>query len=235
MFFSKFHLPPICLFIWPCGVAYEILVPWLGTEPVPSAGDVWSPNHRTAREVPISIFNFVRGFIWCLVTSGSQFIFGSRRPKLWKWCTCEYITRVLTIDFTVGWAVWTICIGGFPNVSIFRCFSCLSVYLYECMCGAKSLHSCPTLCDPMDCSALGCSVHSILQARILEWVAISLSRESSWPRDQTVSFMSPALAAGFFTTIYIWICTCICVHTIYVCVCVCVCVLLIERTKKETK
>ena len=40
---------------------------------------------------------------------------------------------------------------------------------------AKSLQSCPTLCDPMDCSLLGVSVHGILQARTLEWVAISFS------------------------------------------------------------
>ena len=42
--------------------------------------------------------------------------------------------------------------------------------------------SCPTLCNPMDCSPLGSSIHGILQARILEWVAISFSRESSQPR-----------------------------------------------------
>ena len=40
--------------------------------------------------------------------------------------------------------------------------------------------SCPTLCDPMDCSPPGFSVHEILQAIILEWVAISFSRWSSW-------------------------------------------------------
>ena len=39
--------------------------------------------------------------------------------------------------------------------------------------------SCPTLCDPIDCSPPGSSVHGILQARILEWVAISFSRGSS--------------------------------------------------------
>ena len=44
---------------------------------------------------------------------------------------------------------------------------------------------CPTLCDPIDCSPPGSSVHTILQARILEWVAISFSRGSSWPRGQT--------------------------------------------------
>ena len=40
---------------------------------------------------------------------------------------------------------------------------------------AKSLQSCPTLCDPMDCSLPGFSVHGILQARTPEWVAISFS------------------------------------------------------------
>ena len=45
--------------------------------------------------------------------------------------------------------------------------------------------SCPTLCDPMDCSPLGSSVHGISQARILEWVAICFSRGSSPPRDRT--------------------------------------------------
>ena len=43
--------------------------------------------------------------------------------------------------------------------------------------------SCLTLCDPMDCSLPGSSVHGIFQAEILEWVAISFSRGSSRPRD----------------------------------------------------
>ena len=45
--------------------------------------------------------------------------------------------------------------------------------------------SCPTLCDPIDCSLLGYSNHGVFQARILEWVAISFSRGSSLPRDRT--------------------------------------------------
>ena len=45
--------------------------------------------------------------------------------------------------------------------------------------------SCPTLCDPMDWSPPGFPIHGILQARILEWVAISFSRGSSQPRDRT--------------------------------------------------
>ena len=45
---------------------------------------------------------------------------------------------------------------------------------------AKSLQSCPTLCDPTDCSLPGFSVHGILQARTLEWVAISFSNAWKW-------------------------------------------------------
>ena len=44
---------------------------------------------------------------------------------------------------------------------------------------------CPIGSDPMDCSLPGSSVHGIFQSRVLEWVAISFSRGSSWPRDQT--------------------------------------------------
>ena len=45
------------------------------------------------------------------------------------------------------------------------------------------LDSMPNLCDPMNCSLAGSSVHGIIEARILEWVAISFSRGSSGPRD----------------------------------------------------
>ena len=55
------------------------------------------------------------------------------------------------------------------------------------MCESESevAQSCPTLCNPMDCSLPGSSVHGIFQARVLEWVAISFSRGSSRPRDWT--------------------------------------------------
>ena len=56
-----------------------------------------------------------------------------------------------------------------------------SLCAYVC---AKSLQSCLTLCDPVNCSLRDSSVHWILQARILEWVAVP-SRGSSQPRDQT--------------------------------------------------
>ena len=66
---------------------------------------------------------------------------------------------------------------------------------YLCLHGTSSIksvkvkvlvdQSCPTICDPMDYSPPGFSVHGILQARILEWVAISFSKRPSRPRDQT--------------------------------------------------
>ena len=48
---------------------------------------------------------------------------------------------------------------------------------------SKVAQSCPTLCNPMDCSLPVSSIHGIFQARVLEWVAISFSRGSSQPRD----------------------------------------------------
>jgi len=45
--------------------------------------------------------------------------------------------------------------------------------------------SCPTLFDPMDCNVPNSSIHGIFQARVWEWVAISFSRGSSQPRNQT--------------------------------------------------
>ena len=49
------------------------------------------------------------------------------------------------------------------------------------------LQSCPTICNPMDCSLLGSYVYGILQARILEWVSMPSSRGYSKPRDQPTS------------------------------------------------
>ena len=63
---------------------------------------------------------------------------------------------------------------------------------YNILCvDAKSLQLCLTLCSSMDSSLPGSSVHGILQARILEWIAMPSSRGSSWSRDWThVSYVS---------------------------------------------
>ena len=57
-----------------------------------------------------------------------------------------------------------------------------------------------TLCDPMDCSPQGSSLHGVFQARILECVAISSSKASSWLRDWTLVSSVFCVASGFFTT-----------------------------------
>ena len=65
-----------------------------------------------------------------------------------------------------------------------------------CVCTSESeaAQSCPTLCDPVDYSPPGSSIHGILQARMLEWVAEASSRGSSQSRDGTHVSMSTCLA-----------------------------------------
>ena len=69
---------------------------------------------------------------------------------------------------------------------------------------AKLLWSCPTLCDSVDHSLPGYSVHGILQARILEWVACPPPGSLPAPGIEPIFLMSPALAGGFFTTRATW-------------------------------
>ena len=92
-----------------------------------------------------------------------------------------------------------------------------------CVCARLCAQSCPTFCDPMNCSLPGASVHEILQAKIMEWVAISFSKGYSRPRNQTgVSYSSCIGRQNLYhcgtweDQIYIHIHMCVCV-----CVCVC--------------
>ena len=62
----------------------------------------------------------------------------------------------------------------------------------------KSLESCLTLCDPMDCSPPGSSVRGILQARVLEWLPFPSPEDLPNPGTEPMSPMSPALAGRFF-------------------------------------
>ena len=73
------------------------------------------------------------------------------------------------------------------NESAKECLkNCVCVYVYVCVCAHAHMFSRDWLCDGcMGCSPAGSSVHRIFQARILEWVAVSSSKESSPPRNQT--------------------------------------------------
>ena len=76
--------------------------------------------------------------------------------------------------------------------------------LSQSLCGACVLSDVQLFCDPLDGSPPGSSVHGILQARILEGVVISFSRDLPNPGIEPASLMFPALAGGFFTTSATW-------------------------------
>ena len=74
-------------------------------------------------------------------------------------------------------------------------------YFYAMLCYAKSLQSCPTLCDPIDGSLPGSPIPGILQARTLEWVAISFSNAWKW-KVKVKSLSSVQLLATPWTAAY---------------------------------
>ena len=98
-----------------------------------------------------------------------------------------------------------------PKLPLLMLFSIFCIILLQpsskrpdpCICPiwkflkVKVAQSCLSLCYPMDCSLPGSSVHGIFQARILEWVAISLSRGSSRSRDRT---LVSCIGVSFFTS-----------------------------------
>ena len=88
------------------------------------------------------------------------------------------------------------CVGSTP--ALYSHWPCSRYHsaLEHCVCLVDP--SCLTLCDPLDYSPPGSSVQRILQARILEWVAIPFFRESSWPRDRT----QVSCTAGRFFTVW---------------------------------
>ena len=80
-----------------------------------------------------------------------------------------------------------VCVYIYMCVYIYICiyicvyiYVCVCVYLCVCVYAAKSLQSCPTLCDSIDSSPPGSPIPGILQARTLEWVAISFSNAWKW-------------------------------------------------------
>ena len=97
----------------------------------------------------------------------------------------KFLSLCLWMNTKVSLYPWN---GPLNNISGWGCRGGL------CVCSVSLL--CLTLCDPMDCSLPGSSVHGISQARILEWVAIPFPRGSSRSRDRT---WVSCIAGGFFT------------------------------------
>ena len=121
---------------------------------------------------------------------------------LWRspWCKCR--NKLFSEGLHSGKMIHSNFIStGRVAISLFTyCHQQHSIrYLYNHLCShAKLLQSCPALCDPMDCSQPGSSVHRILQARIREWVAISSSTGSSQPKDWTCVSWGSCIAGRFF-------------------------------------
>ena len=95
------------------------------------------------------------------------------------YCHRAYLTYMQSTSYKMlGWMKHKLESRFLGEISITSCIQ-MSEWVSEVA------QSCPTLCDPVDCSPPDSSIHGILQARILEWVAIFFSRESSQPRDRT--------------------------------------------------
>ena len=143
-------------------------------------------------------------------------------PKMWSILENVPCALEKVYSFAFGWNVLKITMRSISsNVSFKTCVSllifcfddlsigvnvCESLLLLLCYCqflllclaaaaAAKSLQLCPTLCDPIDGSPPGTPVPGILQARILEWVAISFSKV--WTMTSTVSPMPHSLFSSW--------------------------------------
>ena len=125
-----------------------------------------APFRLASTQLPASLFWQWSRCLWRLCQGTSS---GACGPG----CLCTNHTPLLNN---------TVMASGFSiRAASEVCVSLCVLYCLDCLVA----QSCPTLCDPMDCSSPGSSVRGISQARILEWVVISFSRGSSWPRDQT--------------------------------------------------
>ena len=114
------------------------------------------------------------------------------------WCFYKYKASILQSCFNTRSKGITVSFQKifFKEFALFRTCWLLSIFQHTdfkyikhknllAFWWSEVAQSCPTLCDPTDCSPSGSSVHGISQARVLEWVAISFSRGSSPPRDWT--------------------------------------------------
>ena len=121
--------------------------------------------------------------------------------------TYEFISAVSTVLFTCTFLfnMLLLSLSSFSAPCCTDSFSYPSVFPYLTSCLKKlvclAAQSCPTPCDPMNCSLSGSSVHGILQARILTWVAISFSSGCSWPRAWT---WVSCIVRGVFTIWATW-------------------------------
>ena len=124
-------------------------------------------------------------------TSGAQKMgfswqwYDSRGWWLWERKLVYYFLH-LTVCFQKLTCLWFMLLLWYRNSSHVCLLPRLKKFKWDkllCCVVILNAESCPTLCDPVDCSPPSSSVHGISQARILKWVAVSFSGGSSQPRD----------------------------------------------------
>ena len=111
------------------------------------------------------------------------FFFGCAGSLLW--CTGAFSSGGSQVSLTVVHRLYRVHSQKLRHVGL------VALSMWDLSSLRVCAKSCPTLCDPRDCSPPGPSIHGIFQTRIPEWVIISSSRVSYWPRDQTrISWVS---------------------------------------------
>ena len=159
----------------------------LSIVPIPSAYNC-APHHFMADIFPSSRYSLLRKFLECKVPMAAMKILLDVQKHSWHSCWALVIIAVFASKLSLPQSMTEFGqdIKTDPLLVSESKLCLLPAHMFRQ--GMKESESevtqlCPTLCDPMDCSLPGFSVHGIFQARLLEWVAISFSRRSSWPRD----------------------------------------------------
>ena len=178
------------------------LVPWPGIE-LPALG-VWSLSHGTTREVPSKDFWRVQTALFpgeqahgkepAQVQGQSEILALPGRPHS-HLVAKENLRPPAWTGIRLLRTSIALCLWASRLTSLSRCFLLYKIAIAPpsgesslhdgCACvRGKSLQWCPTLCDPLDCSLPDFSIHRILQARILEWVATPSA--SRWCLEQVI-------------------------------------------------
>ena len=152
-------------------------------------------SHRSLPSYHSSLFN-MQVFEWLnliiilmtIITHLNIYIF-PHKSTLHIQSDLDFIITFIFIIFLI-WLIYNVLVSGMQQSKLCVCvciYICvyIYIYIYNMVKKVKMLvaQSCPTLCDPIDCGLPGSSVHGILQAKIVEWVAMPYSRGSSQPRD----------------------------------------------------
>ena len=130
--------------------------------------------------------------------------FGASTDNTWGcvWNTCEEFQVSIRTDLSNDMICGGWIFANWKAIFIISDNLCTTIIIPSV--AAKSLQSCPALCEPMDWSPPGSSVHRILQGRIVECIAVPSPRDLPDPGIKPSCLLSPSLASGFLMTSATW-------------------------------